>query len=213
MTARADALPGPRRARWLKTLHQWHWISAALSLAGMLAFAVTGVLLNHADALEAKPAVVRRQATMPGDLLRALAPAGGPGARHGALPAAGAAWAARALGVDVAGRDAEWAADAVDVSLPRPGGDAWLRIDRGTGEAEFEDTDRGWIAYLDDLHKGRHAGAAWRAFIDAFAAACIVFTITGLVLLQFHAAARPATWPVAALGVLLPLLVALLFIH
>ena len=31
-----------RRGYWLRTLHQWHWISAAVCLVGMLLFSVTG---------------------------------------------------------------------------------------------------------------------------------------------------------------------------
>ena len=31
----ADAGHARRRADWLRVLHRWHWISAALSLAGM----------------------------------------------------------------------------------------------------------------------------------------------------------------------------------
>ena len=46
-----------RRAWWRKTLHNWHWISAALCLIGMIAFAVTGITLNHASQI---PAPVRR---------------------------------------------------------------------------------------------------------------------------------------------------------
>ena len=134
--------------------------------------------------------------------------------KHDAPPPAPLAdWVADALQVDVRGRSAEWSADEVYVSLPRPGGEAWVRIDRESGEAEFEDTDRGWISYLNDLHKGRNAGAAWSWFIDAFALACLVFTLTGLVILKMHAANRPGTWPLVGLGVVLPLLLALLFIH
>ncbi len=46
-----------------------------------------------------------------------------------------------------------------------------------------------------------------------FALACIVFTVTGLFLLQLHARQRRATWPLVALGLLIPMLLALLFIH
>jgi len=88
-----------------------------------------------------------------------------------------------------------------------------VRIDRHTGEAEYEDTDRGWISYLNDLHKGRHTGAAWSWFIDAFALACLVFSITGLFILQMHARVRPSTWPLVGLGLVLPVLLAILFIH
>jgi hypothetical protein len=99
------------------------------------------------------------------------------------------------------------------VALPRPGGDAWLRIDLASGEAEYERTDRGWISYLNDLHKGRHTGAAWSLFIDVFSVACIVFCVTGLVLLQLLANGRPSTWPLVALGVVVPALLAIFFIH
>ena len=78
------------------------------------------------------------------------------------------------------GRAAEWSSDEIYVAMPRPGGDAWLRIDRASGDAEFEDTRRGWVSYLNDLHKGRNAGTAWSWFIDAFAVACLIFTLTGL---------------------------------
>ena len=37
-----------RRGFWLRTLHQWHWISSAICLIGMLLFAFTGITLNHA---------------------------------------------------------------------------------------------------------------------------------------------------------------------
>jgi hypothetical protein len=33
----------PRRAFWLKHLHQWHWVSSAACLVGMLLFAITGI--------------------------------------------------------------------------------------------------------------------------------------------------------------------------
>ena len=46
------------RAFWLRQLHSWHWISAALSLAGMLLFAVTGLTLNHAGSLSEGGAAV-----------------------------------------------------------------------------------------------------------------------------------------------------------
>ncbi|MEP6504601.1 MAG: PepSY-associated TM helix domain-containing protein [Betaproteobacteria bacterium] len=205
---------GANRAGWLKTLHQWHWISSAISLLGMLLFAATGLTLNHAAQIEAHPRVVDRKATVPAPLL-ALAPAGlaGAGKGNAPLPAPLAAWTAGALGVDVAGRDAEWSADEIYVSMPRPGGEAWVRIARASGEAALEDTDRGWISYLNDLHKGRNAGAAWSWFIDLFAVACLLFSLTGLLILKMHAGNRAGTWPLVGLGVVVPLLLALLFIH
>jgi hypothetical protein len=203
----------PARAAWLKTLHRWHWISSAVALPGMLLFAVTGLTLNHAAQIEAHPVIIDRQAVLPLALLAAQAPRPGDAKRHDPLPAAIADWVAETLKVDVRGKPAEWSPDELYVALPRPGGDAWVRIARASGEAELEDTDRGWISYVNDLHKGRNAGTAWRWFIDAFAVACLAFTATGLLILKMHAGIRPGTWPLVGLGAVLPVLLALLFIH
>ena len=88
-----------------------------------------------------------------------------------------------------------------------------MSLDRKSGEARYELTDRGWISYLNDLHKGRNTGTAWSLFLDAFAVACIVFCVTGLVLLQLLSHARPSTWPLVGLGLLIPVLITIAFIH
>ena len=81
------------------------------------------------------------------------------------------------------------------------------------GAVEYEATRRGWVSYFNDLHKGRNAGPGWGWFIDVFAVACLVFCITGLFLLHLHARQRRMTWPLVGLGLLIPLLIALLLIH
>ena len=201
------------RAYWLKTLHRWHWISSALALVGLLLFSLTGITLNHATDIEARPKIQAHTASLPPDLRPLLDEA--TATDRAPLPPALAQWAAVQFGIDAErpGAAAEWSEDEVYLSLPRAGGDAWLRIDRATGEAEAEITDRGWIAWFNDLHKGRHTGAVWFWFIDLLAFACLVFAVTGLLILKLHAAQRPATWPVTAAGLVLPALVALLFIH
>lgn len=196
------------RAFWLKHLHRWHWISAAVCLIGMILFAVTGITLNHSGRIEAKPQVSTRTGQLPEALLGALG-----GERSGELPDAIRDWISANMRISVDARPGEWSKDEVYVSLPRPGGDAWLNIDRTSGEIEYERTDRGWIAYFNDLHKGRNTGSGWSLFLDIFAVACLVFCITGLFLLQFHASRRPSTWPLVALGVVAPVLVLLLLVH
>ena len=201
-----------RRAWWRKTLHNWHWVSAALCLIGMIAFAVTGITLNHASQIPALPVVTTQTATLPSDLLTSLID--GPVAGESRpLPASIAAWLSTTLGVTVATRSAEWSADEVYVALPRPGGDGWMSIQRSDGRIELEQTDRGWISYFNDLHKGRNTGNWWNWFIDIFALTCLLFCITGLLLLHLHARNRRTTWPIVGLGLVIPLVVALLFIH
>ncbi len=53
------------RAVWLKNLHQWHWISSALCLLAMILFSATGITLNHAAQIEAKPVVTSKKANLP----------------------------------------------------------------------------------------------------------------------------------------------------
>ena len=200
-----------RRSFWLKQLHQWHWISAAVSLAGLLLFAVTGITLNHAAQIPAEPVVVETTAKLPPPLLERLAAF--PGDTTDPVPNAVARWAAEALGASIAGRPTETTADEIYVALPAPGGEGWLTIDRASGDAVRVNTSRGAIAWLNDLHKGRNTGPVWYWFIDVFAVACTIFALTGLALLWLHARNRKSTWPLVAAGLMIPAVIALVFIH
>ena len=198
------------RGFWLRTLHQWHWISSAVCLVGMLLFSLTGITLNHASRIEAKPQVQNQQLELPAPVLKAL---GDREDGNAPLPARVADWLSNRLEVSIGSREAEWSPEEIYLSMPGPGSDAWLSIDRETGAVEYEATRRGWVSYFNDLHKGRNAGPGWGWFIDVFAVACLVFCITGLFLLHLHARQRRMTWPLVGLGLLIPLLIALLLIH
>jgi hypothetical protein len=200
-----------RKAFWLKQLHTWHWMSSAISLIGLLLFTITGFTLNHAAEIEGTPVVSEGSGQLPAPLLPQIAPDDRSDAKK-PLPPAVAKWVGETFSVK-SGGIAEWSADEVYLPLPRPGGDGWVAIDRATGAATSEKTDRGWISYLNDLHKGRNSGTAWKWFIDIFAFACLVFAMTGLVLLQLHSAKRRSTWPLVGLGLLIPTILAIVFIH
>jgi uncharacterized protein len=200
-----------RRAFWLKHLHQWHWVSAAICLIAMLLFSITGITLNHAAQISAKPTVTTREEKLPAPLLARLKSEGN--AEKAPLPAIVSEWLGDRLGLSTSARMAEWSEDEVYVSMPRPGGDAWLSIDRATGDIQYERTDRGVVSYLNDLHKGRNAGPMWGWFIDIFAVACVLFAGTGLFLLKMHSSRRPGTWPFVALGLVIPVVVIVLFVH
>lgn len=208
---KAKAARPPARAFWLRQLQSWHWISAAVSMVGLLLFAATGVTLNHAAQIPAEPVVREQTAVLPAPLLARLAAF--PQETTDPAPDAVARWADEALSIRINGKPTETTAAEIYVALPMPGGDAWLTIDRTTGEALYEKTTRGGIAWLNDLHKGRNAGPVWFWFIDVFAVACIVFTLTGLGLLWLHGWRRPLTWPLVGLGLLIPVVLALFFVH
>lgn len=175
----------------------------------MVLFAVTGITLNHAGQIEAQPQVTLRTAQLPEPLRAQWADAEPDAtARAGLQQWLRDQWQLRST-LD----GLEWDNDELYLPLPRPGGDGWLSADLTSGEVEYEVTDRGWISWLNDLHKGRNTGLAWSWFLDLFAVACLVFSLTGLLLLYLHGRQRPGTWPVVGLGLVIPLLLIVLFMH
>jgi hypothetical protein len=210
---RSKAARNPKKAKqfWLKQLHSWHWISAAISLAGMFVFAITGITLNHASSIAAEPIVVTQSAQLPGSLIERLREA--PVSGNAPLPESLRAELDDTVGIDAGTTPAEWSEAEVYVAVPGPGRDAWISIDRASGKIEAERTDRGWVSFFNDLHKGRNTGTAWFWLIDILAVACVVFTFTGLLLLQLHARHRPSTWPLVGLGTAIPLIIILFFMH
>ena len=174
----------------------------------MLLFAVTGLTLNNASHIESKAVVTTRHATLPQDALGSSRPAG---RRRRCPTPCRAGWTANWTYPPLASRPN--GPPMKSTCRCRAGGDAWLSIDLASGDIEYERTDRGWISYLNDLHKGRNTGLAWSWFLDVFAVACLVFSLTGLVLLKLHAGNRAATWPMVGLGIVIPVVLALLFIH
>jgi len=185
-------------------------MSAAASLVGMLLFAATGITLNHAASISARAQVTGLHAQLSRADLAALK---APAAADASVPPSIARLIDDRFGLDAAGKPGEWSDEEVYLALPRPGGDAWVSIDRATGEVSGEITDRGWISFANDLHKGRNTGSAWSWFIDIFAVACVLFTLTGLALLYMHAKPRPLTWPLVGIGLAIPIIIVIMFIH
>jgi hypothetical protein len=130
-----------------------------------------------------------------------------------ALPDALERWLENEFGIDLANATVEWSDEELYLSAPGPGRDAWISIDRATGVARSEATDRGWLAYFNDLHKGRNTGLVWTVFIDVVAAAVLFFALTGMVLLWIQARQRKSTWPLLTGGVGLVVALMIFFAH
>jgi hypothetical protein len=192
-----------------RTSHWLHWTSAAICLAALLLFSITGITLNHASSIGATPVVTQREAQLPQPLMGLVAGT----EEQVRVPGPVVEWLDSEFGVDATRASVEWSEEELYVSAPGPGRDAWVSVDRATGAAKFEGTDRGWLAYFNDLHKGRNAGVVWWIFIDVVAVACLFFSITGLVLLQIQARQRKNTWPMVGGGVAIVVGIMVFFAH
>jgi hypothetical protein len=197
------------RMQVYRATHLLHWISAAVCFAALALFTITGITLNHAASIGGTPAVTTRAAQVP-DALRPLLDRR---EAEDSVPKALAGWIGKEFEVATSDATVEWSDEELYLSAPGPGRDAWVSIDRATGAAKSEATDRGWIAYLNDLHKGRNTGLAWRVFIDVVAAAVLFFSLTGLVLLQIQARQRPSTWPLVIGGTVFAMVLMIFFVH
>jgi hypothetical protein len=199
-----------KRMQLYRTTHPWHWISAAICFAALTLFTITGITLNHASAIGAQPVVESGTARLPDELRAALRQQADSAAPDAAVFID---WAEGVLGLSLRGATAEWQDEELYLSAPGPGRDAWVSIDRATGIAKYEATDRGWVAYFNDLHKGRNTGIAWTIFIDVVAVAVLFFSLTGLVLLWIQAGQRTSTWPLVGGGVAIVSVLMILVAH
>ncbi len=166
---------------WTRTLHIYLTMFAFLM---MMFFALTGILLNHEDLLPGE-SVTDVTGTLPDSLLT------GPdklmvveALRHdfGAVGAVGT--------FDV--ND-----DQLYVELKGPGRTSEAEIDRATGALTLTIRRRGALVLLDDLHRGKDSGPAWRWVIDISGVLLFLASLSGIVM--WIALPRRRKWGVVSL--------------
>lgn len=186
-TAPGRALPA--WARWL------HLYASMLGLGALLFFSLTGVTLNHPSWLLGSQ---RRTDPLEGRMEASwLAPGQAEGSvdrlqvvehlrrQHGLA----------GLVDDFRIEDAE-----CSVSIKGPGASADVTVDRQTGRYRGERIREGWVAVLNDLHKGRHAGRGWAFVIDLSGALLALVSASGLWLLWYVRRRRTSGLWIGALG-------------
>lgn len=187
------------------SLRQWHWISSALGLAGLLFFAATGITLNHAEQLESRPEHSGRQVQLPEALhqhVQSLPP-------ESELPQEVQQWIEQQVQHPLAKQAMEWQDGVLSAHLTHLLGEEDLQLHLESGILELESTQYGWITVLNHLHTNRYASALWSGFVDLFAISCLIFSFSGLLILKRHASGRLSTWPLIGLGLLTPVLLVL----
>jgi len=185
--------------RWL------HIYLSMFSLAVVLFFSVTGITLNHPDwFFSAAEGHTEAEGQINLHWLHLQTAAAGPESDD---PAAHAAEVAKLEVVEhlrtthkIRGALADFRVDENEclVSFKGPGYSADAFIDRESGRYRLIESYHGFVAVINDLHKGRDTGAVWSVVIDVSAVLMTAISLTGLVLL-FYLKLRRVTGVIVAL--------------
>ena len=161
-------------ARWMRWLHIY---LSMLGLAAVLFFGATGLTLNHPDwffagrerTVQAEGRVDPKWLGPPDEVARLEV------VEH----------LRSAHGVRGALVEFRIEPDECLVTFKGPGYAADAFIDRASGHYNLTQTVHGFVAVINDLHKGRDTGRAWSLVIDVSAVLMTVIALTGLVLLFY----------------------------
>jgi hypothetical protein len=109
----------------------------------------------------------------------------------------------RAHGIKGAVSDVHVDDDQCEVVFKGPGYEADASIDRKTGKYDLTVSRFGFVAVLNDLHKGRDTGSKWSTIIDFSAVLMTLVSLTGLTLIFFLNKRRLFGLVIAITGALL----------
>jgi hypothetical protein len=188
-------------ATWTRWLHIY---LSMFSFAALLFFAVTGITLNHTSWIEGKQKVEQVQGNL------------------------NTTWVSKDSSrvnellvvehfrnnhqVKAALSDFSTNETECTISFKGPGYNADAFIDRANGKYELTITKSGWIAVMNDLHKGRDTGNHWSWLIDVSAVLMILVSLTGFLMIFFLKKKRFSGLVITFIGAILLILIYYLFV-
>lgn len=99
-----------------------------------------------------------------------------------------------------------------EVSFKGPGYTADAFIDRATGKYDLTENRMGFVAVMNDLHKGRDSGKLWSIIIDLAAILMTLVSATGMVLIFFLPKRRASGVLIAVCGLVLAITAYAIFV-
>jgi uncharacterized protein len=154
----------------------WHGYLSAFAFMTLIFFSVTGILLNHPDlvARDSVDTVVQSVQLSPAELGTALK-AGNPGQTLAGIVQQKILLRGAYSSADIDSRQALLRFEGI-----KGNSDVTIDLKNGTALVSVQNSDV--AAMLNDLHRGKNAGSAWRALIDIVGALILVLSIVGYVL-------------------------------
>jgi uncharacterized protein len=183
-----------------------HWgllVHIYISMAGFtlaLLFAVTGLTLNHQDFGWSEPRVVTSSITIDENLV------------SNPNQAALETLIREKLGLRSPATDYHEDPDEIQITFAAPGKRTLVTINRADGSGTVEMEQRGFLAKLDDLHKGSDTGRVWYWTIDVAALFLVVSSLTGMVTLLALRTRRRGGFLVGALGILMVIMLYVIWV-
>lgn len=166
----------PRWHRKLASLSRWlHIYLSMVSFGVVFFFSATGITLNHQDKFLGQQQVKQLKGQVPMKLV-----SGKDVAKLEIVEQL-----RNTTGIHGAVSDFRIDDDRCSVSFKGPGYAADAFIDRKTGGYELTETRMGFIAIINDLHKGRDSGKAWAWVIDLSAVFLVLVSISGILILCY----------------------------
>jgi len=182
-----------RIAAWTRWLHTY---VSMFGLVSVLFFSVTGVTLNHPDWFFEGAQSLRHE---DGTLEVAWVAPGEDGDGHVARLEV-VEYLRAAYGIR--GAMTEFLVDEFEcvVTFKGPGYSADIFVDRESGDYTLTESYAGFVAVMNDLHKGRDSGAGWSLLIDVSAIVLALASASGLLLMLFIKKRRKTGLITAGIG-------------
>ena len=155
------------------------WAHIYLSMVGfviILLFSATGLTLNHPEWLKEDARTQIARGRLPA---REAAQLG-----NGSLTTT-AEWLQHNQHLRGHLHDSQCDADQCTLSYRAPGYSADIFVGAKTGSYTATIVSNGWLAALNDLHRGRDAGTGWSVALDSAAVLLILISCSGLLLVMF----------------------------
>lgn len=164
-----------------------------VSFAILFFFAVTGITLNHTEWFDKRERTVQVKGAMP--------------VKCGEAKLETVEFLRSKHSVKGALSDYRIEESQCSVSFKGPGYTADTFIDRATGKYDLTETRMGFIAVINDLHKGRDSGKVWSGIIDISAVLMTLVSLTGMWMLWFLHKRRVSGYVIAVVGAVVSYLV------
>ncbi len=171
-----------KKGNWKNWLSNWsRWLHIYLSMFSfiiVLFFSVTGLTLNHLDWFPEKEVLKEQKGALNANWVNVADTA--KIKKLEIVELFRNKYAVKGLINDFRVDDRE-----VSISFQGPGYTADAFINREDGQFQLSTRELGWVAFFNDLHKGRDTGKSWSWVIDFSAIFMTIISISGLILLLF----------------------------